>query len=119
MKALPLLSLISASSFSFLSYKLVKTLNQAKGELYALAALVTISVVPYTLLAMVSTNRKLLGKTSPAGASESVSGNHEREEVSNNDESAKELLARWRLLNFGRGVLPLLGTSLGLYATIT
>lgn len=118
-KAAPLLSLIATSSFGFLSYKLVKTLNQAKGEVYALAALATISIVPYTLLVMATTNGTLLNKAAQADAQQKNAESNISEKEFENEESAKELIARWSLLNFGRGVLPLVGTSLGLYATFS
>lgn len=118
-KVAPLFSLISTSSFGFLSYKLVKTLNQTKGEVYALAALTTVSIVPYTLVAMGSTNKSLLSKAAEADAQQTDTEDGISKEESENEESAKELVARWRLLNFVRGVLPLVGTSLGIYATFT
>lgn len=109
----PPLSLIASSSFAFLSYSLVKTLNQAKGELYGLAALATIGIVPYTLFFMAATNETLINKTAEYKAE-----SKREARIVTKEESMQGLLSRWNMLNYGRGVFPLIGTSLGLYATL-
>lgn len=115
--AAPPLAALSAMSFSFLAYKLSKTLNQTKGELYALAALSTISIVPYTLIVMRATNDKLTNK---ANDSETWSIKDEEDGLGlEKGKSAKELLDWWGLLNFARGMFPLIGAGLGAWASFT
>lgn len=116
--AAPLLSVISTASFGFLSFKLVKTLNQGKAEAYALAALSTISIVPYTLLVMASTNKKLKDKAAQADKEKKKAENRISKDERGNTELVKDLVVRWQLLNAGRGVFPLVGALLGLYTTL-
>ena len=103
--------------FGFLSYKFYGTLNHAKAELYGLSALLTIGIVPYTLIAMVPTNKKLMSK---AEASKALSA---EELFSQSGESkaqpTKELLDLWATHNLARGLFPLAGSVLGLWTTLT
>lgn len=113
--AAPLISLISSSSFCFLSYKLFMTLNHPKSELYAVAALATISVLPYTLVIMAPTNEKLINLATKA---ELLSAGDEFVASSiSQPETVRELVARWTKLNYGRGVFPLIGSFVAAWAT--
>ncbi|SLM35291.1 Protein of unknown function DUF1772 [Lasallia pustulata] len=114
----PPFAVVSFAAYSYLAVKLYDaplSVNHPKGELYALAALMTISVMPYTLLAMKNVNAKLMAK---AKDMESLEVKEEVTEVGlPKGESAKDLVRWWGILNFGRGVLPLVGALLGAWAS--
>lgn len=71
-------------------------------QLFAAAAASVVGIVPFTLLVMTDTNDKLhkLNKDGTSGT----------------EPQAKELLDRWGIMNFVRGLLPLAGTILGIKA---
>ena len=90
--AAPPLAMLSSAAFGYLAYRLSKTLNQTKGELYGLAAFSTLSIIPYTLLLMRDVNGKLMSKSDDPNAMglDAIVAN-----VTNGDESAKELIDWW------------------------
>lgn len=108
--------MLSSAAFGYLAYKLSKTLNQTKGELYGLAALSTLSIIPYTLIVMRDVNGKLLNK---ANDLKTMSLDDIITNLNDSEESAKELIDWWATLNLGRGLLPLVGTIVGAWATFT
>jgi hypothetical protein len=114
--AAPPIAMLSSAAFAYLAYKLSKTLNQTKGELYGLAALSTLSIMPYTLVVMRGVNGKLLNKANDLKA---MSLDDIATNLNDSEESAKELIDWWGTLNFGRGLLPLVGTIVGAWATFT
>ncbi|ESZ99609.1 hypothetical protein SBOR_0020 [Sclerotinia borealis F-4128] len=59
----PIASLVPAGSFFFLAYKQTSKL---KLKLFAAAGALAVGIIPYTLLCMMSTNTKLLGKVDEA-----------------------------------------------------
>ncbi|GKZ33040.1 hypothetical protein AbraIFM66950_002759 [Aspergillus brasiliensis] len=73
--------------------------------LFSAAAIVTLSIVPYTLVAMSGTNNALL----------KLAGS--KQELSHQDiEEINDRLQQWRTLNFVRSLLPLAGTMVGMAA---
>ncbi|KAL8688118.1 MAG: hypothetical protein Q9218_005888 [Villophora microphyllina] len=113
--AAPALAIVSTLSYVYLSYNLAFTLNQHKAEVYALAALATGSIVPYTLIFMTKTNGKLYQKVEDSKHLErSTEFDESKGKKSDN---AQALLARWSVLNFIRGLLPFTGACLGFYAS--
>ncbi len=112
----PSICAFSALSYAFLSYRLYGTLNHPKAELYALSALFTLAIAPYTAIGMQPTNKKLKKKL------EEMKGLDIGEKATEiglaKGESAKELLDWWAMLNFGRGIFPLVGAILGMWATL-
>lgn len=69
-------------------------------RLFAVAAALTVGIVPYTVLLMKATNDKLLRFAKKA----------EKEELSALEgEESVQLLRRWTLLNGVRSLLPLTG----------
>lgn len=74
-------------------------------QLYCTAAILTMGIVPYTIVAMSSTNNRLLAKS-------------EATEETLVDVEAKELLQRWTFLNGVRSSLPLAGAITGLIAVL-
>ena len=113
----PPLALTSALMFSFVSYKWYGTLNQPKAELYGLSALLTIGIVPYTLLVMLPTNKKLMNRAEEAEALSAEQQLIGAKDTSK-DPSTKELLDRWATHNLARGLFPLAGSVLGLWTSL-
>ncbi|KAI4252649.1 MAG: hypothetical protein LQ352_004172 [Teloschistes flavicans] len=113
--AAPALTIVSTLSYVYLSYNLAFTLNQHKAEVYALAALVTGSIVPYTLIFMTKTNGKLYQKARDSKHLDRVVEFDESK--SKKSDNAQQLLAHWSVLNFIRGLLPFTGACLGFYAS--
>lgn len=113
----PAIALLSAISYGFLSYKLYGGLNHPKAEIYALSALATMCIWPYTILGMMPTNKKLFKKYAD------LKGLSVEEKVTElglaKGESTKELVDRWGMLNLGRGMFPLVGAILALWATLS
>lgn len=85
--------------------------------MYAVSALLTICIVPYTLLFMVATNKKLVSKeeeTSSLSLTEMV-----KEAEVTEGESTKMLVDRWATHNLIRSTFPLAGAVLGLWTSLT
>jgi hypothetical protein len=78
-------------------------------RLYGTAALLTIGIVPWTILAMNETNRKLTAK---AQEKVGMKGSGVR------DEDVHGLLRKWTTLNGIRSVLPLLGGVVAMVAVL-
>ncbi|KAL8713294.1 MAG: hypothetical protein Q9220_002493 [cf. Caloplaca sp. 1 TL-2023] len=113
--ASPALAIVSTISYLYLSYNLSFTLNQHKAEVYALAAAAVGSIVPFTLIFMKNINRKLKNKVEDSkdlDRSEEMNESKDRK-----GEHSNELLSRWATWNFIRGLLPLTGATLGVYAS--
>ncbi|KAL8698873.1 MAG: hypothetical protein Q9224_001656 [Gallowayella concinna] len=114
--AAPALAIISTFSFAWLSYSLSFTLNHHKAEIFALAAIATGSIVPFTIIFMTGVNGKLYNKVKVS----KHLGRHEEidESKDKKGENSQALLDRWAILNFTRGLLPFAGASLGFYASM-
>ncbi|KAL8834951.1 MAG: hypothetical protein Q9170_003528 [Blastenia crenularia] len=114
--ASPAIAVASALSYIYLSYNLSFTLNHHKAEVYALAALATASIVPYTLIFMKNVNGKLNRKVED---SKKLDRSKEMDESSDKKEDhAQELLSRWTIHNAARAMFPFTGACLGIYATV-
>ena len=114
--ASPALAIVSTLSFVWLSYSLSFTLNHHKAEMYALAAVATGSIVPFTLIFMKSVNGKLNHKVENSKHLNRMEEMNETKDKKG--EHSQELLDWWAVLNFTRGLLPLAGASLGIYASM-
>ena len=112
----PTTAVISAASFTYLTYALYKTLHHPKAELYGLAALSTVIVIPYTFVFMKPVNDKLKKKVKESLewsiADEAV------EQGAPKGESSKELVDQWATYNFIRYLFPTLGAAIGAWATL-
>lgn len=84
--------------------------------MYGLSAVAPLVIFPYTIFGMMSTNRKLLKKHDEMQGLDV--GEKATEVGLAKGESTKELIDRWGMLNLGRGMFPLLGALLGLWATL-
>ena len=67
------------------------TAGTTASQLYTLASISTVSIIPYTLLVMMNTNNAIMAKTSAS------------DKRSTND--LKKLIKHWGNLNLGRGKL--------------
>ncbi|KAI9838843.1 MAG: hypothetical protein M1819_004049 [Sarea resinae] len=86
-------------------------------KLYAVAAVATVAIAPYTLLVMAPTNDSLHQKE------QELKGQGLAEDVKEGalglgGESTKALLDRWGTLNLIRGVFPLVGAAAAVWATL-
>ena len=108
--------MISALSYTYLSYNLLHTAYHDMAQIYALAALVTGSIVPYTLVFMRSVNGKLNHKVQDS--KELDRSEEMNESKAQKGEHTDELLGWWSILNAGRGFLPFIGACLGIYASV-
>lgn len=98
-----------AASFFYLAWSvrsgapLFRPTAYSRSGLFSAAAVLTIGIVPYTMLAMSSTNNALLEKASSTP------------EIS--DTETSRLIEKWTTLNTVRGYLPLAGAVIGLMAS--
>ncbi|KAJ5579538.1 uncharacterized protein N7459_005523 [Penicillium hispanicum] len=87
--------------------------------LYVTAVVTTLSIVPWTLTVMKSTNGKLRAHATrddaalAEGTKGMVMSEEEKAKRAREDAEIPALLQRWAWLNFGRGVFPLLGAVVG------
>ena len=84
--------------------------------MYAVSAICTFGIWPYTIFGMMPTNKKLFKKYDDMkglGITEKAT-----EVGLAKGESTKELVQRWGMLNIGRGMFPLVGAILGLWSTL-
>jgi hypothetical protein len=95
----------TAASFSYLAWTL-RALPGNKARLYGAVAVLTIGVVPWTILVMNSTNQKLIEKV------ESIV------EAKGDEKEVGDLLRKWGTLNGMRSLLPLMGSAVGLFAAL-
>ncbi|KIW86766.1 uncharacterized protein Z519_12552 [Cladophialophora bantiana CBS 173.52] len=79
---------------------------------YGSAAVLTLGIVPFTLIAMSSTNNKLMRH------SEALSKNPSASLQPSSDQEVDELVARWTVLNGIRSLFPLTGAILGVVAIL-
>ncbi|KIN09011.1 hypothetical protein OIDMADRAFT_141184 [Oidiodendron maius Zn] len=112
----PPIAAASASAFSYLAWsvrsgsRLRSIVPKNSIQLYTTAAILTLGIVPYTLLAMQSTNSKLIAK-SEAWKGVAISGTSE-------DAEFIELVEKWTFLNGVRSSLPLAGAIAGFIAVL-
>lgn len=110
---------LSASTFGYLAYSFSKSSlpnDSFRVQLYLSAAVAVFYIVPYTMLMMSAVNNKLSAKVDDS------SGSNVTEKVTEaglaKGETIKELLDSWALHNAVRGLFPLTGAVLGLWATL-
>jgi hypothetical protein len=101
-------SLLYAYTASTIKKRQSKSDDSSKWHVLALAALATVSMVPFTWLVMVPTNNELFRL--------------QRESVVNADvmgfEEARGLVVSWSWMHLTRSLLPLVGAVLGASATV-
>jgi len=85
--------------------------SQREGYAYLAAGALTFSVVPYTLLSLMPTNKALLAAAESQGRGKDVSG-----DSASDESNVLSLLWKWRSLNFVRSLGPAAGCLVGLLA---
>lgn len=92
-----------------------KTLNQPRSEIFALAALVTAGVLPYSFFLIDGLDKTFVEEVRIKGKGKEK----ERAAGSNSEnESVKQLVDRWGMINLGRTGLGIVGAGLGAWATL-
>ena len=105
----PPIAAAAAASFFYLAWSvraggpLFKQTTYSRAGLFSAAAVLTLGIVPYTILTMTTTNNALLEKAKSAP------------EVS--DTETARLIEKWTTLNALRGFLPLAGAAVGIVAS--
>ncbi|EXJ61968.1 hypothetical protein A1O7_02400 [Cladophialophora yegresii CBS 114405] len=107
-RVLPGLAIVTCLIYLRVAFTRRRAKNHA-WPLYALAGIVTVSIVPFTLIFMVKTNDTLFGLERDAR----VKGL-----VSMDIEMGKQLVTWWSRLHLMRSVLPLVGTVIGVTAVV-
>ena len=107
---------VSAISWGYLAYHFYqREPKSSRWQLYALAGVSSLIILPYTIFLMGSTNNKLLARAAEAGLLEA------KEKVTEvglpKGESTKELVDLWSRMNAFRGLIALGGTVFGALAT--
>ena len=108
-KVQPPLAIVAGGSYFYLAYDLFSSTTTSgadRGRLlrYAVAGLLSVGIVPYTILFLNQTNNKLLGMKD---ASILVAG-----------ESVHQLVDRWGVLNLVRGVMLTVSGALGVWTSL-
>lgn len=108
----PPIAAVTATAFFYLAWSvrsgtsLVLWAAPSRSVLYCSAAVLTLSIVPYTIAAMRKTNAALVTKTTvDSRAAEKASG------------EIDDLVREWISLNSIRSLLPLVGGLVGIFAT--
>lgn len=113
----PAIVLVSVITYGFLSYRLYGGLNHPKAEMYALSAIFSLGMVPWTQLVMWPTNVALFRKYDER---KNLGVDEKATEVGlAKGESTKELVDTWATLNVVRGLFPLAGAVLGMWTTLS
>ena len=109
---MPPLALAGTSAFTFLAYRVA---TPAAARLYGVAAISLFGFIPWTLLVIMPTNKKLLQKKEKV---DNLGAKEELMEVGlPRGESSKELIQKWNTLHLGRVVFTLVSVSVGMWAT--
>lgn len=96
-----------------------KTLNQPRSEIFALAALVTVGLLPYSFFLVGGLENTFVEEVRVKGKGKEKEKEKERAAANNlENESVKQLVDRWGMINLGRTGLGILGAGLGAWATL-
>lgn len=98
-----------------------KTLNQPRSEIFAVAALFTVGVMPYSIFLMAGLEKTLFDEVRVRSKGKEKEKEREEEEAVENyseKESVRQLIDRWGMINLGRTGLGIVGAGLGAWATL-
>jgi hypothetical protein len=122
----PPLSLISACTYFYLSYtKHTSYLYTGTGRdrfavwSYLVAGLLSVGIIPYTLLVMGDTNRKLLQQRQSLDYTREL--NIKEDEITQqykDNKTVHELVDWWGVLNLGRGLMLTISGVLGTWVAL-
>jgi hypothetical protein len=114
---MPPLSAVCTLCFGYLAYK-ARNLPDAlsyKWKMYVVSGLLTIGIVPWTIVVMAPTNKKLLDK---AEETSSLAIDDKIVEVGLGGESAHQLVDKWATLNLGRSIMLAVAAVLATWTTL-
>ena len=114
-KNVPPFAALSSACYFYLAYTLPSDAQKAKLYGYLAAGALTIGIIPYTLLVMLPTNKKLLEKVDETKA---LTVKDEVVEVGLGNETAHKLVDSWGMLNLGRAVLLTAGSLVGAWTAL-
>lgn len=103
-KAIPLTAFVAAISYGVVAYN-TRSRDLPRWKGFALASVLTVAVIPFTVTFMLSTNNEL----------EAAAHNQIK---SMSDERARNLIIKWARLNTIRVSLPIAGAIIGLWALV-
>lgn len=109
----PPIAVLTASAFFYLAWStrsglpLFRQVARNTPTLYGTAAILTLGIMPYTIIAMSSTNNALLAKAKLVS-----------EPTAQISMEIEELVSKWISLNVFRSLLPLAGGLLGIFAAL-
>lgn len=111
------LASICTLSFGYLAYEAKRAPNALPHvwKMYAASALLCIGIIPYTLTAMASINKKLLNKAEETSA---LKAEDKIVEVGLGGETAHQLLDKWATLNLGRAIMLATAAVLSTWTTL-
>jgi hypothetical protein len=115
----PPIAAITASAFAYLAWSVRSggmyhhMVPKMSMQLYCAAAILTLGIVPFTIVAMRPTNNKLIEKAETSSKQTDTSPL-----AQSNEDEIDNLIAKWKSLNGIRSLLPLLGGILGLGAAL-
>lgn len=78
-------------------------------QLYLAAAVLVVSIMPFTLIALAPTNSKLIKIAEVEEKGEEAEESHPGNIAASKGESTSDLVRKWAALNAVRGIPPLLG----------
>jgi hypothetical protein len=115
--SMPPLGLIASSSFFYLAYEAhqVADILPYKWKAYLTSGLLTIGIIPYTILILGPTNRKLLAK---AAETSTLALDDKVVEVGLGGETAHKLVDDWATLNLGRGIMLGVAAFIGTWTAL-
>ena len=99
----PQMALVSLAGYAYVVYD-----RKSQGQNYAgfvTAAVLSLAIMPYTIIVMSPTNNALLGVAS--GATKTLS-----------ESAVRELVTKWKGLNLVRSVFPFVGAVVGLWSLV-
>jgi hypothetical protein len=111
----PPISLLASGIFGYLAYRERSTSTTAF-SLYTTAAVLGPSIVPYTLIVMGPTNKKLLEKADSLASS--TVGDAVAEARAAKEDTVHALADKWASLNLVRAIISLTSSVLAAWATI-
>lgn len=105
---MPTVAVCVAGLYAFVALR-YRAANNKQWLVYGVAGATTISIVPFTLLIMNSTNNTLFRRHALAVASPTTT---------EDKSTAHDLLVKWAWLHLCRSVFPLAGSILGFYGIL-
>ncbi|KAJ3809476.1 hypothetical protein EV368DRAFT_48170 [Lentinula lateritia] len=115
-ESIPFVAMSTSAAFVYAAYTVPNPLSlesiQRSKTLLLFGGLLTVGIIPFTLMVMKSTNDALHAKAA------SVQRRSKEGSVTLLDDGTKELARTWNILNFIRGLFPLAAAFTGICAIL-